>query len=172
MQDVEIPPELVRDPQGIKSPGYGRDPVRTPMQWDTSPNAGFCPEDAEPWLPTTEDREVVNVAAQQADPRSMLSLVRRLVGLRRELPALTVGSYGPLEAGNPSVIAYLREHGEQRVLVALNFGAEQTVLHLPEAGDEGDVLCSTSLDRTGPLDLRKLALRPHEGILVSLESGV
>ena len=169
MRDGEIPPELVRDPQGINSPGYGRDPVRTPMQWDASPNAGFCPEGAQPWLPVAEDRQVVNVEAQQDDPRSMLSLFRRLIGLRRELPALTAGSYRPFDTGDASTIAYLREYGEQRVLVALNFGAEPAVLDLSGAGNEGDVLCSTSMDRTGPLDLRKLGLLPDEGMLVSLE---
>jgi alpha-glucosidase len=92
-------------------PAFGRDPARTPMRWDGSPNAGFCPEGATPWLPVAGDRETVNVEAQERDPRSMLSLFRRLTGLRRELPALAVGSYAPLDVGGEDVFAYLREHG-------------------------------------------------------------
>ena len=168
MRDVEIPRELVRNPQGLSSPGYGRDPARTPMQWNAGMNAGFCPESVEPWLPVADDHEVVNVDAQRQDPRSMLALVRRLIELRRELPALTIGSYRPLDTGDDSVLAYLREHGEHRVLVVLNFGAERRVLDLSGAGDEGEVLCSTHLDRICYFDLKKLELRSHESILVSL----
>jgi alpha-glucosidase len=171
MRDVEIPQELVRDPQGVKSPGYGRDPARTPMQWDASVNAGFCPESVEPWLPVAGDHEVVNVGAQRGDPRSMLALFRRLIELRRELPALTIGSYRPLDTRDGSVLAYLREHGEHRVLVVLNFGAERRVLDLSGTSGDGEVLCSTHLDRIGHLDLKKLDLRSDEGILVSLGSN-
>ena len=169
MRDVDVPQELVRDPQGINSPGYGRDPARTPMQWDATPNAGFCPEGVEPWLPVAEDHETINVDVQSSDPRSMLALCRRLLGLRRELPALTAGSYRALDTGDGSVLAYLREHAEDRVLVVLNFGAERRATDLSqEAAGRGEVLCSTHPDRTGRLDLAQLDLRPDEGMLVSL----
>ena len=98
----------------------------------------------------------------------MLALFRRLIELRRDLPALTIGSYRQLDTGDGSVLAYLREHGKHRVLVVLNFGTERRVLDLSEPSDEGEVLCSTHLDRIGHLDLKKLDLRSHEGILVSL----
>src|SRR5919199_2909639 len=83
MRDVPIPPELVQDPWERNMPGlgYGRDPERTPLQWDASPNAGFTTGRA--WLPVAADFERVNVAAQRADPTSMLSLHRRLIALRR-----------------------------------------------------------------------------------------
>ena len=169
MRNVEVPRELVRDPQGVISPDFGRDPARTPMQWDASPNAGFCPEGVEPWLPVAEDHAAVNVDAQSGDPRSMLALCRRLLGLRRELPALAVGSYRPLDTGDDQVRAYLREHAGLRVLVVLNFGAERRALDLSQgAGDEGEVLCSTHQDRSGRLGLAELDLRPDEGVLVSL----
>ncbi len=47
MEDVEIPKERQQDPFTDKL----RDPARTPMQWDDSPNAGFAGVDARPWLP-------------------------------------------------------------------------------------------------------------------------
>ncbi len=43
MQDVPIPPEQLQDPQGKDDPRHSRDPQRTPMQWNVSVNAGFCP---------------------------------------------------------------------------------------------------------------------------------
>lgn len=170
MRDVEIPTERIQDPQGLYDPTYNRDPARTPMQWDASPNAGFCPEDAEPWLPIAGDHEVVNVEAQQDDPRSTLALFRRLISLRRKLPALTAGSYHPFDTGDGSVQAYLREHGEQRLLVVLNFSSERRALDLSEAGVEGEALCSTLPDRIGYVSLEKIDLRPDEGLLVSLVS--
>ncbi len=166
MRDVEIPPEMVRDPQGIRSPGYSRDPVRTPMQWDAGPNAGFCPPDVEPWLPVADDYATTNVETQRDDPDSMLSFVRRLIWLRNELPALTLGVYRPLEVGDDSVIAYLREHDESRVLVALNFGAESLEFPLDATG--GDLLCSTRPDRTGGRADPSVKLGPYEGVILSL----
>jgi hypothetical protein len=68
------------------------------------------------------------------------------------------------------VQAYLREHGEQRVLVVLNFGPERRVVGLSRASGEGEVLCSTHLDRVGRVSLKELRVRPDEGIVVSLGS--
>src|SRR5690606_1763307 len=61
MEDVEIPPDQIQDPAELNAPGLGlgRDPERTPMQWDDSPNAGFCPPDVQPWLPVAPDYEQV-----------------------------------------------------------------------------------------------------------------
>ncbi len=170
MRDVEIPQDRVQDPQGLYDPAYNRDPARTPMQWDASPNAGFCPADKKPWLPIANDYETVNVKTQQNDPHSMLSLFRRLISLRRKLPALTVGSYDPLNTGNDSILAHLREHKGQRMLVVLNFAAERQILDLSKTGEQGEVLCSTYLDLSGRVDLGGLSVRPNEGILMSLNS--
>jgi alpha-glucosidase len=165
MRDVEIPPDLVVDPQGKRSPGYGRDPERTPMQWDASPNAGFCRPDVEPWLPLPGDYREANVEAQREDPGSMLSLVRRLVRLRREHPPLALGSYRELESGEAPVVAYLREHEGNRVLVALNFGEAGESLEIP-AGAK--LLCSTDPERRTLDGSKILVLGPCEGALLAL----
>ena len=70
----------------------GRDPARTPMQWDASPNSG-CAPDVEPWLPVADDYRTYNAATEREDPTSMLNLHRRLLALRRSEPALALGSY-------------------------------------------------------------------------------
>ncbi|MCC7368665.1 MAG: DUF3459 domain-containing protein [Chloroflexi bacterium] len=178
MQDVPIPPELEQDPFGKNVPGLGlgRDPCRTPMPWDASANGGFCPPEATPWLPLGDDLATVNVAAELADPRSMLSLTRRLLALRRGSAALSVGSYRPLDgAGLPAdCFVYLREAdgrresdgAGERLLVALNFADGERVVQGPEGAAE--VLVSTHLDRAGPLDGSSLTLRPFEGCIIRL----
>src|SRR5262249_10845108 len=85
MGDGVIPPEKEQDPWGKRVPGmgFGRDPERTPMQWDTTPNAGFCPPGVEPWLPVNADYAQRNVDMQRNDPRSMFTLTHRLLHLRR-----------------------------------------------------------------------------------------
>jgi alpha-glucosidase len=100
MTDGEIPPERVVDVDG-------RDPERTPMQWDTSPGAGFS--SGEPWLPVAAGAERVNVAVERDDPTSMLSLYRRLIRYRKDSAALRLGSYRSLPDAPAGLYAYLRE---------------------------------------------------------------
>jgi alpha-glucosidase len=168
MTDVEIPPQREQDPWGLRVPGLGlgRDPERTPMQWDSSPNAGFST--AEPWLPVGDNYKEVNVALEERDPNSMLSFFRALTALRRATPALSVGSYTSIDAGSADVFAYLREHEGSRVLVALNFAGEPRRLSPGAQGSAGRVLLSTHMDREGPTRLEVIELRPHEGIILEM----
>ncbi len=168
MTDVEIPPEKEQDPHGKRVPGrgLGRDPERTPMQWDAGPNAGFST--VEPWLPVAPDYETVNVEAQQADPTSMLNLYRRLIWRRKASPALIEGRYRPLDGVPGSCLVYLREHASQRMLIALNFSDEEQHFSLAEVGQRGRLVLSTHLDREEAVSLEALHLRASEGCLIDL----
>jgi alpha-glucosidase len=161
MQDAIIPPELVQDPFEKRVPGIGvgRDPARTPMQWDASINAGFTR--GTPWLPASKYRRI-NVAAETADPRSMLALYRRLIELRRQRPDLTVGDWQAVVADG-DVLAYMRSHAGSRLLVALNLGPTPHRLPLAEPGR---VLLSTHLDRAHDAVSGHLELRGNEGIIL------
>ena len=166
MSDVEVPAHRVVDPRGKDQPELSRDPARTPMQWDSTPKAGFT--DGDPWLPIAEDSIEVNVAVQREDPGSMLSFFRRLIWLRKELPALNKGSYRSIETENSAVFAYLREHEGLRVLVALNFGNEPHQVKLPLPENEVELLCSTHQNRSEDADISQLKLQPDEGVMVLL----
>ena len=167
MQDVTIPPHLAHDPQGKRQPGYGRDPVRTPMHWDSGPNAGFCPANVDPWLPIAADYQQNNVAVEREDARSMLTLTRALLTFRRIKPALNRGSYHAVESRSENCFIYLREHGKQRLLITLNFSVEAQVVRLPEFG-QGRILISTCLDREEQMNLASLSLRSHEGCIIEI----
>ncbi len=109
MEDVPIPPEKEQDPWGIRVPGLGRDPERTPMQWEAGPNAGFSPpEVTDLWLPLAEDYSLVNVNSELAQPDSILNLYRHLLAYRRATSALQVGDYIPLDPVPQDCFVYLR----------------------------------------------------------------
>jgi alpha-glucosidase len=161
MHDVPIPPELVQDPHELNVPGLGlgRDPERTPMQWDAGPNAGFTTPTGRPWLPIADDYREVNVERERDDPRSFLTLYRQLLALRRATPALAVGGFEPVRVRD-DVFVYARTLGDQRLVVALNFSHQPRAVELPA----GRVLLSTHLDRD-PADLGPL--RPDEGLVLA-----
>jgi alpha-glucosidase len=176
MHDVPVPRERVQDPfeKNVPGMGLGRDPERTPMQWDAGPNAGFAPPTARPWLPIADDYAKVNVAAQREDPKSMLSLTRRLIALRRAEPALSVGTYEPVDAGD-DIVAYTRRDPEtgRRFLVALNLCDEPRIFR-PPAGGFGagaKVVLSTHVDRDESPAGAELSLRPDEGLIVATDQA-
>jgi alpha-glucosidase len=166
MNDVPIPPEKVQDPweKNVPGLGLGRDPERTPMQWDAGPNAGFTR--GEPWLPVSSDYTAMNVAAQTADPRSMLSLYRALLRLRRAQPALSVGNYVPVSA-TEGVLAYERRHAGTKLLIGLNFSADEQPL---ARGEGGELLLSTYLDTAAGQPAPR-ALRANEGVAIRIPAS-
>lgn len=166
MLNGQIPPEKMQDPYGLRlGPERSRDPARTPMQWDDSLYAGFST--VESWLPVHPDYTRRNVAAQSQDPTSSLSFYRTLLRLRRASPALLAGRYRSLDVGEADCFVYLREHPDERLLVALNFGEQERNIALP-GGDTGSLVLSTFLDRSEKGALKNLKLRPHEGLLIRL----
>ena len=166
--DVFVPPELAQDPWGkrVEGLGLGRDPARTPMQWDASPGAGFARSGVRPWLPVAADAATRNVEAQSRDPHSMLSLTRRLLRIRRAHPALDRGSYRPVDGVPDGVYAFVREHGADRVLVLLNFLAAPAEVPLP--GGARAVLISTE-PGAALRERDRYSLRPHEGVVIPLD---
>ncbi|MGZ3630280.1 MAG: alpha-amylase family glycosyl hydrolase [Ktedonobacteraceae bacterium] len=170
MQNVAVPPKLMHDPPGKDNPEHSRDPERTPMQWDSSPNAGFCLPEVQPWLPVAEDYQTYNVAVEQQEMHSFLALVHALLAIRRSSPALSMGSQRSLTQHNPSCFVYVREHADQRCLVALNFSAQDQVVILQEQG-QGRVLLSTFQDYEGSIALGQIRLRGNEGLLIEVETA-
>jgi alpha-glucosidase len=166
MHNVEIAPEHVQDPfeKNVPGKGLGRDPERTPMQWDASAHAGFT--SGEPWLPLAEDYPAVNVAAERDDARSMLALYRRLIDLRQSEMALQVGSYQAVEAAG-DLLAYIRAHADRRFLIALNLGGAPQTQPLNDMA--GRVVLSTHGDRDDEAVRESIALRGNEGLVVRLE---
>lgn len=151
MQDVAIPAKQAKDPlahQYAWAPAWLADALglylnragcRTPMQWDSSPNAGFTAAGAQPWLPIHENYKRINVQAQQGHSESLLETYRALLHLRQAHDVLNQGSlrlWGA-EIGK-DVLAYERVLGNERVVVAINWGHKAVAL--PRLKAAGKVL--------------------------------
>ena len=109
--------------EGSKS-SRNRAVCRTPMQWNTSRNAGFSNvQDASKlYLPVDNAPTFPNVAEQEGDPNSVLSYVKGLLKLRAATPALGVeGEWkyvGDLD--NPYPMIYSRTLGDEKYVVVFN----------------------------------------------------
>ena len=122
--------------------------IRTPMQWSGDANGGFSA--GTPWQALDASYAETNVAAQAADPGSLLSLNRRLIQLHTSNAALGHGDLTPLTSSNTGVTAYVRQAGDEAILVLLNFGkqpAENVTLAAQKSGlAAGEYQLQTLLD--------------------------
>jgi alpha-glucosidase len=120
--------EDVKDPIGRTGwpQEKGRDGERTPMQWDSSANAGFTT--GTPWLPVPPTYKTHNVAEESKDPDSVLAFYKKVLKARRTNRALLSGRYKAINENDTKVLSYLRVDKNQTVVVALNMSdAPQTV---------------------------------------------
>jgi alpha-glucosidase len=160
MPRVEVPPDLTKDPWEKNEPGLGvgRDPSRTPMQWDDTANAGFST--GSPWLPLEPNYAARNVAELRRAPGSILALYQRLIDIRRTHPALHSGSARVISSTN-NILIYERAADDQRITVVLNFGPESR--QLPLIG-EAQVLLSTHMERKARNE--PLKIHGNEGLIL------
>jgi maltose alpha-D-glucosyltransferase/alpha-amylase len=112
-----------------------RNGVRTPMQWSRDRNAGFSTaEEGRLYLPVITDPvygyQAVNVAAQRATPSSLLNTMRRLIATRKRSRAFGRGTIEFLRPRNTSVLAFLREYGDERILVVANLSERSQPVEL------------------------------------------
>ena len=173
MTDVAVPHESVRDPWELREPGLGlgRDPERTPMQWDKGAGGGFTA--GNPWLPLSPDYQVCNVSAQESDQNSFLTLYRELIILRRRWTALCLGGFKFL-GDFPDRIAYERFDDTARFQIFLNLSLSNIPQPLEAPARRGHILLSTLGDHdigiNERIDNGCLLLRAGEGVMLCLDS--
>jgi len=119
-----------------------RDGVRTPMQWTPDRNAGFSL--ATPGrlpLPIIMDPvfgyQSVNVEAQTQDRSSLLHWTRRMINIRKQHPAFGLGDFRDLGGSNPSVLSYVRTHGNDVMLCVNNLSRFPQPVELDLSDYEG-----------------------------------
>ncbi|RMC51754.1 alpha,alpha-phosphotrehalase [Lactobacillus sp. ESL0263] len=138
-----------------------RDNSRTPMHWDSGPNAGFTT--GTPWL-KPKDQERINVAAE-LDHGEIFSYYQKLIYLRKQLPIIAKGSYQPVDLDHPQVFVYRRDYNGQTLLVISNFYGQPVTYQLPEAfqGQKAETLI-TNYEQNITEVPKALNLQPYEAM--------
>ncbi len=113
-----------------------RNGVRTPMQWNSESSAGFS--DAVPnefYAPVITSApynpEHVNVQAQQADPNSFFNTIKKMIAIRKQYKAFGWGSFCWMDTGTTAVAAYMREYGDERILIINNLSDQIQSIVIP-----------------------------------------
>lgn len=170
MSNVEIPKEEMKDPQGLRMENKeSRDPQRTPMQWETSKNAGFTT--GNPWLRLPNHFDQNNVATQEQDPDSILNFYKRLIALRQKESALHKGDYYPVVTDG-NVLAYIRK-GEATTsfLIVLNLTGEDTVFHPQDTDLEAKIILSTCKEWNNSKLKHGTPIEANEGLLAEINGA-
>ncbi|MGV8977291.1 MAG: glycoside hydrolase family 13 protein [Cellulomonas sp.] len=135
-----------------------RDNARTPVQWDSSPHAGFTT--GEPWLPVNANHQSINAQAERADPHSVFHHYRRLIALRHDNPVVALGDFTMLLVDDESVYAFTRGLDGVELLVLGNFAAEDRAVTLADWGQgaRGELVLGNYADAPDG----EIVLRPWE----------
>ncbi|KAJ9151789.1 Alpha-glucosidase [Pleurostoma richardsiae] len=152
----------------------GRDNARLPMQWDSSPFAGFTDSKTGGWMRVHDAYPEINVAKQQREPDSVLSFWKSMIQFRKQhADLLTYGSFETIELDNEQTFVFVKRQGDRSALVALNFTGEEQRLALPQkgyafrVGNYGDAAAVEEQQKEEGAQER--TLRPWEGRLYLLE---
>lgn len=118
----EIAMKYIKD-MPSKEGGYHRTGSRTPMQWDTTLNAGFSSaKECELYLPQDTDKNRPNVKTEMQKDNSVYDTVKKLLSLRKSVESL--GNTAAFEfveiSDNPYPLAYVRGDGNEKVIVVIN----------------------------------------------------
>ena len=170
MGDVAIPPDESIDPPAARvGPDFvwwDRSQSRTPMPWRSGPGVGFT--SGRPWLRLGADVDTRNVAAQAADPDSVLACYQRLIAARHELTSVQDGRLTLIRSKDPDVLAFRRRGSGPEVLVVIGFAAREHVVPVPSspAGRGWRPVVGTHRDLAAHWpDRGSITLRPYEAVV-------
>ena len=140
-----------------------RDNVRTPMQWNSSPNGGFTP--GKPWIRSNPNYSYINVEKALEDTHSVFYTYKNLIALRKKHPVMVFGNYVPVMEDYQNVVAYTREYADEKWLMLFNFQPFNQSIAIPEellSQDPKLLMCNYS-------DTDCITkLRPYEGRIYQL----
>ncbi|QWU46613.1 alpha-glucosidase [Bacillus sp. NP247] len=145
----------------------GRDNARTPMQWDDREHAGFTT--GEPWIAVNPNYKEINVKQAIQDEESIFYYYKKLIELRKNNEIVVYGTYDLILENNPSIFAYVRTYGEEKLLVIANFTADECVFELPEdiVYSEAELLIH-NYDVENVL-IENITLRPYEAMVFKVK---
>ncbi len=134
-----------------------RDNARTPMQWDTSANAGFTT--GTPWLKVNGNYQAVNAKAESQKQDGILAFWKKMIRLRRDNPILCDGAFVPVHMGK-SIFAFERELEGKRLLCVFNLCGKQA--KLPKQLSDWHNLAIANYDEISPDTMKPFEFRMVE----------
>ncbi|RSD25388.1 glycoside hydrolase family 13 protein [Mesobacillus subterraneus] len=157
------------DPAKVMESIYvkGRDNARTPFQWDETEHGGFT--SGKPWIQVNPNYKDINAKQAVEDPQSIYHYYRRLIQLRKEYPIIVYGNYDILLPEDENIYVYTRTFESQKLLVALNFTAEEQSFDVPAElhGKEAQILISNY--ETAKELTSTLSLKPYEAVVYHIQ---
>ncbi|MBG9589468.1 alpha,alpha-phosphotrehalase [Cytobacillus firmus] len=146
-----------------------RDNSRTPVQWNSTENAGFS--DGTPWIPVASNYREINAENALKDENSIFYHYKKLIQLRKQYDIITYGNYELISEDHPDVFAYIRNGVNEKLLVVNNFYGKESSFTLPEhiQADEyiGEILLANY--KQSPSAAETIQLRPYESIIYYLK---
>ncbi|MBU3182404.1 alpha,alpha-phosphotrehalase [Clostridium psychrophilum] len=138
-----------------------RDNSRTPMQWDTSKNAGFT--EGTPWINVSNNFSYINASSALKNKNSIFYYYKKLIRLRKDYDIIAYGDFEIILDNDPQIFAYIRRYNNEKLLVVNNFYAEFATFVLPSdviLEGESKILISNYADTKN--NINELLLRPYE----------
>ena len=139
----------------------GRDNARTPMQWDSTENAGFTT--GKPWLKVNKNYKFINVEDCLQDKDSIFYHYKKLIDIRKHNDTIIYGDYKLLLPEDKNVFAYSRELNGDKIVVVCNFYNKEINLNFKEDFNNVEILLSNYKDSS--ILMKDLKLRPYEAIM-------
>ncbi len=138
-----------------------RDNARTPVQWDSSPQAGFTT--GTPWMAVNPNYKEINAKAATADPDSVFHYYRKLIALRKKYPVIVYGKYEEMMADSEELFVYTRTLDGEKLLVVCSFCNQETAFTIP--GEFAGASCLIS-NTENMYDKAEVILRPYEAFVL------
>lgn len=121
----------------------GRDKCRTPMQWNASPNAGFCPENVSPWLPVNPNySNGFCVADQIHTQQSLLNFYKHVLNIRKLHRSMQEGEMTFIDLENSALLCVSRVFAEETIIIGINFSDQNIRIQISWAGHMKTVFLS------------------------------
>jgi Glycosidases len=138
----------------------GRDNARTPMQWSDEEYAGFSTH--QPWLGVNPNYPSINAQKSLQDPDSIWNYYRTLIQLRKKHPIIVYGDYRPLCEEHPQIFAFERNLADEKLVVILNFSADNTALPNELASLNESIVLIDNYQTIKSDKVTTLNMRPYE----------
>jgi alpha-glucosidase len=175
MTQAKIPTKKALDPLAIKykwipqflvncsKESLNRDECRTPMQWNSSPNSGFCPETITPWLPVNSNYNLINVESAKNDSSSLWHHYNKLLKIRKKYPALQTGDIEILNIKkSKNILAYCRSYKGIKMDIFINFSVKERIINYSSINSE----IIYNQNNENKIEGRKLILKGYSSLII------